>query len=214
MAQRFNLLLSKAIRKLHKDMPQLMERSKPFSLRSEVSVSAPMSLKWLLFVFIWQRGPLFNSKSLCHSELSRILTCVFQSMMPHLHTLLGRQSHDPVQADSQQGNDPYIHQAVCASGLLGQYYRCLEFGSSLAQGGVRLREVDHEQYPVELLIQQGRCRLNRFEANSCHRIYFANCNKFITFAVRGRFIEPKLSMSFSSPCRIMSRRRFGICCLW
>ena len=40
------------------------------------------------------------------------------------------------------------------SGSLGQNHRCLEFGSSLAQGGVRLREVDHEQYPVELLIQQ------------------------------------------------------------
>ena len=46
--------------------------------------------------------------------------------------------------------------------------------------GVRLREVDHEQYPVELLIQQGRCRLKRVEANICYRIYFANCNKFIT----------------------------------
>ena len=48
--------------------------------------------------------------------------------------------------------------------------------------GVRLREVDHEQYPVELLIQQGSCRLKRFEANTCYRIDFANCNKFITFA--------------------------------
>ena len=41
-------------------------------------------------------------------------------MMPHLHTLLGRQSPDPVQADSQQGNDPYLHLAECASGSLGQ----------------------------------------------------------------------------------------------
>ena len=49
--------------------------------------------------------------------------------------------------------------------------------------GVRLREVDHEQYPVEQLIQQERCRLKRFETNTCYRIYFANCNKFITFAV-------------------------------
>ena len=61
--------------------------------------------------------------------------------------------------------------------------RCLEFGSSLAQGGVRLREVDHEQHPVEQLIQQWRCRLKRFEANTCYRIYFADCNKFITFAL-------------------------------
>ena len=50
--------------------------------------------------------------------------------------------------------------------------------SSRKMGGV-----DHEQYPVELLIQQGRCRLKRFEANTCHRIYFANCNKFITFVL-------------------------------
>ena len=49
--------------------------------------------------------------------------------------------------------------------------------------GVRLREVDHEQYLVELLIQQGRCRLKRVEANICYRIYFANCNKFITFVL-------------------------------
>ena len=85
---------------------------------------------------------------------------------------------------------------------------------SMSAIGVRLREVDHEHYPVELLIQQGRCRLKRFETNTSYRIYFANCNRFITFAVWGRFTEPKLSMSFSSPCRIMSRRRFGICCLW
>ena len=82
------------------------------------AVSDPMSLKWLLFVFIWQRGPLFNSKRLFHSELSRILTCVFQSMMPHFHTLLGRQSHNRVQADSQQGNDPYIH-VVKVDGMVG-----------------------------------------------------------------------------------------------
>ena len=72
--------------------PCLSFVSIPCIFSSKKAVSDPMSLKWLLFVFIWQRGPLFNSKSLCHSELSRILTCVFQSMMPHLHTLLGRQS--------------------------------------------------------------------------------------------------------------------------
>ena len=49
--------------------------------------------------------------------------------------------------------------------------------------GVRLREVDHEQYPVELLIQQERCRLKIFDADSCHIIYFAECNKFITFTL-------------------------------
>ena len=69
------------------------------------------------------------------------------------------------------------------SGSLGQNHRCLEFGSSLAQDGVRLREIDYEQYPVELLIQQGRCRLKGLDANSCHIIYYANCNKFITFVL-------------------------------
>ena len=72
--------------------PCLSFVSIPCIFSSKKAVPDPMSLKWLLFVSIWQRGPLFNSKSLCHSELSRILTCVFQSMMPHLHTLLGRQS--------------------------------------------------------------------------------------------------------------------------
>ena len=48
-----------------------------------------------------------------------------------------------------------------------------------AKSSRKMGEVDHEQYLVELLIQQGRCRLKRFEANTCHRIYFANCNKFI-----------------------------------
>ena len=54
---------------------------------------------------------------------------------------------------------------------------------SMSAIGVRLREVDHEQYLVELLIQQGRCRLKRFDADSCHIIYFAECNKFITFVL-------------------------------
>ena len=59
-----------------------------------------------------------------------------------------------------------------------------KIGSEMAtESSRKMGEVDHEQYPVELLIQQGRCRLKRFEANTCHRIYFANCNKFITFAV-------------------------------
>ena len=34
----------------------------------------------------------------------------------------GGQGPDPVRADSQQGNDPYIHQAECASGSLGQHH--------------------------------------------------------------------------------------------
>ena len=34
----------------------------------------------------------------------------------------GGQGPDPVQADSQQRNDPYLHQAVCASGSLGQHH--------------------------------------------------------------------------------------------
>ena len=94
------------------------------------AVPDPMSLKWLFFVFIWQRGPLFNSKSLCYSELSRILTCVFQSMMPHLHTLLGRQSPDPVQADSQHGNDPYLHAPEDALVLRAQLSKASESESS------------------------------------------------------------------------------------
>ena len=52
MAQRFNVLLSKAIRKLHKDMPQLMERSKPFSLRSEVLYVNELATLRLSFVSI------------------------------------------------------------------------------------------------------------------------------------------------------------------
>ena len=54
--------------------------------------SGPDVAKMTTVCLYMAAGPLFNSKSLCYSELSRILTCVFQSMMPHLHTLLGRQS--------------------------------------------------------------------------------------------------------------------------
>ena len=61
-----------------------------FCLKTAVLDS--MSLKCLHSVLTWQQGPLQKYNSLCHSELSRILTCIFQSMMPHLHTLLGRQS--------------------------------------------------------------------------------------------------------------------------
>ena len=110
--------------------PRLSFVSIPCIISSKKAVPDPMSLKWLLFVSIWQRGPLFNSKSLCYSELSRILTCVFQSMMPHLHTLLGRQSPDPVQADSQHGNDPYLHAPEDALVLRAQLSKASESESS------------------------------------------------------------------------------------
>ena len=50
--------------------------------------------------------------------------------------------------------------------------------------GVRLREVDHEQYPVELLIQQGRCRLKRFDANSCHIRLSSQHIKFVVLLAK------------------------------
>ena len=50
--------------------------------------------------------------------------------------------------------------------------------------GVRLREVDHEQYPVELHIQQRRCHLKGFDANSCHIRLSSQHIKFVVLLAK------------------------------
>ena len=61
---------------------------------------------------------------------------------------------------------------------------CLELGSRQTQGGVRLREVDHEQHTVELLFQQRRCRLKGFDANSCHIRLSSQHIKFVVLLAK------------------------------